>query len=155
MKVRDLMTSDVEACRPDTDLAAVARMMWDRDCGFIPVVDAAGVLCGVVTDRDICIASATRRVLPEYMSARQVMTHPVHACLPDDDAGDALTVMKQYKVRRIPVIDSNGTVKGVISMNDIVLASYQGLGPDSKEIVSALAAICTHRAFTPGTPAEA
>jgi CBS domain-containing protein len=155
MKVRDLMTSDVETCLPETDLAAVVRMMWDRDCGFIPVVDAAGILRGVVTDRDICIASATRRVLPEYMSAHQAMTHPVHACVPDDDVSEALRAMKQYKVRRIPVIDANGTVKGVISMNDIVLASDQGLGPDPKEIVSAFAAICRHRAFTPDTPAVA
>ena len=73
MKVRALMTSDVETCRPDTDLAAVARAMWDRDCGFIPVIDAAGALRGVVTDRDICIASATRRLLPEYMSAMPVV----------------------------------------------------------------------------------
>ena len=155
MKVRDLMTSDVEACRPDTDLAAVAKMMWDRDCGFIPVIDNAGALCGVVTDRDICIASATRRLLPEYMSARHVMTHPVHACLPDDEVGEALAAMKQYKVRRLPVIDANGTVKGVISINDIVLATERGAGPDAKEIVSTLAAICAHRTFAPGMPAVA
>jgi CBS domain-containing protein len=153
MKIHDLMTSDVEACRLDTDLAAVARMMWDRDCGFIPVVDAAGILRGVVTDRDICIASATRRMLPEYMTAQQAMTHPVHACLPDDDVSEALGAMKQYKVRRMPVIDPNGSVKGVVSMNDIVLASEQGLGPDPKQIVSTLAAICVHRVFTPGTSA--
>ena len=153
MKIRDLMTTDVETCRPDTDLATVVRMMWDRDCGFIPVVDTAGALRGVLTDRDICIASATRRVLPEYMSAHQAMTHPVHACLPDDDVTDALAAMKQYKVRRMPVIDSRAAVKGVISMNDIVLASEQGLGPDAKEIVSTLAAICAHRTLTPGTPA--
>ena len=97
MKVRDVMTSDVETCRPDTDLAAVVRMMWDRDCGFIPVVDDAGALRGVLTDRDICIASATRRVLPEYMTAHQAMTHPVHACSPDDDIVDALGAMKQVQ----------------------------------------------------------
>jgi CBS domain-containing protein len=152
MKIRDVMTPDVETCHPNTDLATVVRMMWDRDCGFIPVVDAAGILRGVVTDRDICIASATRHVLPEYMSAHQAMTHPVHACVPDDDITDALRAMKQYKVRRMPVIDLDGGVKGVISMNDIVLASEQGLGPDAKEIVSTLAAICVHRMLTPETP---
>jgi CBS domain-containing protein len=152
MKIRDVMTSDVETCHPDTDLATVVRMMWDRDCGFIPVIDATGLLRGVVTDRDICIASATRRVLPEYMSAHQAMTHPVHACVPDDEVADALRAMKQYKVRRMPVIDSNGAVKGVISMNDIVLASQQGLGPDAKDIVATLAAICVHRTLTPEAP---
>ena len=128
-------------------------MMWDRDCGFIPVVDAAGALRGVVTDRDICIAAATRRLLPDYMSANQVMTHPVHACLPDDDVSEALAAMKRFRVRRLPVIDANGVLKGVISINDIVLAAERGAGPDPKEIVSTLAAICRHRAFTPGAAA--
>ena len=149
MKVRDLMTSDLEACRPDTDLATVARMMWDRDCGFVPVVDATRALRGVLTDRDICVASATRRLLPEYMSASHVMTHPVHACLADDEISAALEAMKRFKVRRLPVIDANGLVKGVISMNDIVLATERGSGTDPKEIVSTLAAICAHRSVTP------
>jgi CBS domain-containing protein len=152
MKVRDVMTSDVEACRLETDLAAVAKMMWDRDCGFIPVVDAAGALRGVVTDRDICIASATRRLLPEYMSASQVMTHPVHSCLPDDDIGAALEAMKRFRVRRLPVVDLKGAVKGVISMNDVVLTGEQGLGPSPKEIVSTLAAICAHERSASGAP---
>jgi CBS domain-containing protein len=151
MTLRDVMTTDVETCRPETDLASVVKMMWDRDCGFIPVVDVARTLRGVLTDRDICIASATRRVLPEYMTARQVMTHPVHACLPGDDVSEALRAMRQYKVRRMPVIDSNGIVRGVVSMNDIVLACEQGLGPDPKEVISALAAICVHRVLAPGT----
>ena len=69
MTVCDLMTSDVEACRPDTDLAAVAKMMRDRDCGLMPLVDAAGTFGGDVADRATCIASTTRRLLPEYMSA--------------------------------------------------------------------------------------
>jgi CBS domain-containing protein len=56
MKVRDLMKTPAQTCRPDTDLAAVTKLMWDHDCGFVPVVDASGVL----TDRDICVA--TRRV---------------------------------------------------------------------------------------------
>ena len=57
--------------------------------------------------------------------------------------------MKRFKVRRLPVIDANGLVKGVISMNDIVLAAERGSGTDPKEIVSTLAAICAHRSVTP------
>ena len=149
MRVKDIMSTPAHTCQPDTDLGTVAGMMWEHDSGFIPVVGSAGTVLGLVTDRDICIASATRRVLPEYMSAHQAMTHPVHACVPDDDVTEALRAMKQYKVRRMPVIDSNCTVKGVISMNDIVLASEQGLGPDPKEIVSTLAAICAPRSVIP------
>ena len=147
MRVRDVMTADVEACRPQTDAAAVAKMMWDRDCGFIPVIDQAGMLRGVVTDRDICIASATRRLLPEYMTASQLMTYPVHACGPDDDVSDALTAMKRFKVRRLPVISEAGTLVGVLSLNDIVLAAGRHAGPGANEIVAALAAICAPRTW--------
>jgi CBS domain-containing protein len=69
MQVKQIMTSEIATCRPDTKLAVIAKLMWDRDCGFAPVVDAAGKVAGVITDRDICIASATRRLLPEQITA--------------------------------------------------------------------------------------
>jgi CBS domain-containing protein len=145
MKTRDAMTTPAETCRPDTDLAAVTKMMWDRDCGFIPVVDAAGMVRGVITDRDICIATATRRLLPEHISAAQAMTGDVHACLPDDSLGDVLSAMKTFRVRRMPVLDANGRLQGVISMNDIIIAAARRREPSPAEILSALASICAHR----------
>jgi CBS domain-containing protein len=143
------MTADVEACRPETDCATVARMMWDRDCGFIPVVDQAGAPRGVVTDRDICIASATRGLLPQYMTAGQLMTYPVYTCRPDDGVIDALAVMKRFKVRRLPVISDTGALVGVLSLNDIVLATDRHAAPGANEILSTLAAICEKRATAP------
>jgi CBS domain-containing protein len=71
MTVRDAMSTTVRVCRPDTDLAAVAKLMWDHDCGFVPVVDPAGGIVEVITDHDICMASATRRSSPERISATQ------------------------------------------------------------------------------------
>ena len=73
MQVQQIMTTDVVTCRPDTNLAVVAKLMWDRDCGFVPVIDAAGRVAGVITDRDICIASATRRLLPDQITAAKAM----------------------------------------------------------------------------------
>ena len=145
MKVRDLMTSDVEACRPDTDLAAVARMMWDRDCGFIPVVDAAGVLCGVVTDRDICMGVATKGRTASHIAAREVMSRTLHACLPDDDVMAALDTMKEAKIRRLPVIDENGHLKGILSLNDAVLRVKPKGSPSVEKVVNTLKGICGHR----------
>jgi CBS domain-containing protein len=146
MQVKQIMTSETATCRPDTNLAVVAKLMWDRDCGFVPVVDAAGKVTGVITDRDICIASATRRKLPEQIAAAQAMRgQPIHTSQPDDTAEKALATMKQFQVRRLPVIAADGTLKGVISMNDIVLASQGKEGPAPAEIVSTLSAICAHR----------
>lgn len=140
--VRNLMSAPTAICRPDSDLAAAAKLMWDHDCGFLPVVNAAGTVAGVVTDRDICMATATRRLLPEHISAAQAMSGHVHACLPDDAVTDALAAMKTFQVRRLPVIDANGRLQGVISLNDIALATK---GVAATDVVSALAGICAHR----------
>jgi CBS domain-containing protein len=146
MQIKQIMTSSAATCRPETNLAAVAKIMWDRDCGFVPVLDAAGKLAGVITDRDICIASATRRLLPEQITAAQAMKRQsIQTAQPEDTAEKALATMKQFQVRRLPVVDADGTVRGVISMNDIVLASKQKGAPAAGEIVSTLAAICAHR----------
>lgn len=146
MRVQDIMTSEIATSRPDTNLAEVAHRMWEFDCGFIPVVDADGKVAGVITDRDICIASATRRLLPEQLTAAQAMGRtPVQTAQPGDTLQTALATMKQFQVRRLPVVAADGTLKGVISMNDIVLASQRKGGPAPAEIASALAAICAHR----------
>ena len=145
MEVKQIMTSEIATCRPDTNLAVVAKLMWDRDCGFVPVVDASGKVAGVITDRDICIASATRRLLPEQISAAQAMRRPpIHTTQPEDSIEKALGTIKQFQVRRLPVIAADGTIKGIISMNDIVLASRGREGASPADIVAALSAICAH-----------
>ena len=149
MTVRDVMSVPAHTCRPGTDLAAVVKLMWDHDCGFAPVVGPTGTVVGVMTDRDICMATATRRLLPEHISAAQAMSSPIHACLPTDKISDALATMKRFRIRRLVVVDADGHLQGVISINDIVLASDQKRAPAAKSIVSTLAAICAHRSITP------
>jgi CBS domain-containing protein len=146
MQIKQIMTADIATGRPDTNLAVVAKLMWDCDCGFVPIVDSAGKVAGVITDRDICIASATRRLLPEQITAAEAMRRPpIHTVQPEDTPEKALATMKQFHVRRLPVIAADGTLKGVISMNDLVLASQQKEGPVPAEITTTLAAICAHR----------
>jgi CBS domain-containing protein len=145
MKARDIMSPLPHTCGPHTDLATVTRVMWDHDCGFVPVVDTAGRVVGVVTDRDICIATATRRLLPEHISVAEVMTTPIHACQLDDAIRDVLSTMQRFRVRRVPVLDAGGRLQGVISLNDIVLASSGKREPKASEVVATMAAICAHR----------
>ena len=145
MQIKNLMTTDVATCRPETNLAIVAKLMWDKDCGFVPVVDAAGKVAGVITDRDICIASATRRLLPDQITAVQAMRRPpIHTIQPEDTIEKALSTMKQFQVRRLPAVAADGTLKGVVSMNDIVLASQRKEGPAPAEILSTLSVIYAH-----------
>jgi CBS domain-containing protein len=145
MKAREVMTTPPCTCRPDSNLAEVTTLMWNHDCGFIAVVDHAGAVKGVLTDRDICIAAATRGKPPEQLTAADVMSSSVHRVLPDDSISAVLAAMKQFKVRRVPVIDADGRLQGVVSMSDIVLAAAERGGPSQKEVLTTMAAICTPR----------
>jgi CBS domain-containing protein len=143
VKIRDIMTGEPRTCSPETNLAAAAALMLDADCGILPVVDA-GKLVGVVTDRDMCIALATRNRRASEITVAEVARSPVHTCSPDDDVQAALEAMKHYSVRRLPVEGFGGTVMGIVSINDIVLASGPRKPVREADVMSALQAICAH-----------
>ena len=150
MKARDLMTSTPATCAPDTNLAAAAEMMLAADCGLLPVVDE-GRLVGVVTDRDLYIALATRNRRAAEVTVGEVAQSPVHTCTPEDDAAAVLETMRTYHVRRVPVEGFGGTVLGVISLDDLALAAgVQALA--DRDVVATLQAI---RSQHHGAPAIA
>src|SRR5262245_3106501 len=120
MRVKELMTAQVKSCSEDADLAAAAKMMWDGDCGIVPVIDDDRHVIGVVTDRDICIAAATRAASPTGIRVRDVMTRDVSNCAQDDDVHQALEMLKHRRVRRLPVVDERDRLVGIISLNDFV-----------------------------------
>jgi CBS domain-containing protein len=144
MKVRDIMTTDLSSCQPETDLAAVAKTMWGRDCGIFPVVTNEGRVIGMITDRDICMAVATKGRTADRIAVREVGAGTLYSCLPDDDTRTALETMKTRKVRRLPAVDEHGH-QGILSMNDIVLHANAARGNAPTEIVGALKGICEHR----------
>lgn len=143
MKVKDVMTSEPRTCTLDTTLAAAAHLMWEDDCGILPVVEH-GKLAGVVTDRDMFIALATRDVRASQLSVGEVFTKAVLTCEPEDDVHAALALMKEGRVRRLPVVGFGRTVLGVVSMNDILLAAGPGKPVRSEEVVDTFQAICAH-----------
>jgi CBS domain-containing protein len=148
MTVKELQTSDVKSCRADTDLAAAAKIMWDCDCGVVPVVDHERRVIGVITDRDICIATATRSAVPSEIRVRDVMAagRDLHSCAPDDDVRTALGTIKRYRVRRLPVLDQQQRLVGIISMNDLVMRAEcrKGAEVPGEEFLATLQAICAH-----------
>lgn len=149
MKVKDVMTQEVKTCAPETDLAAAAESMWMRDCGVLPVVDDKGQVIGMITDRDICIATGCRRRDPATILVREVMAGQVYSCSPEADLCEALHIMQQKQVRRLPVIDSTGKLCGVLSMNDVALKvqpDAKAPEPGAREIHATLKSICAHRA---------
>jgi CBS domain-containing protein len=145
MKVQEIMTRDPETCRPDTNLAAAVERLWNADCGILPVTDDAMRPIGVVTDRDICVALGTRNRAASTIAVESVMRQRVETCRVDDDVTRALERMKERRIRRLTVVDAQGRLAGVLSLNDIILAT----GPGSKavkptEVIEAFKAICSH-----------
>lgn len=143
MKIANLMTADPITCLPSTNLAEAAALMLRGDCGILPVVDL-GRLCGVVTDRDLFIAVATRDRLPSTVTVGEVMKGPLVTCGPDEDVEIVLGLMKQHAVRRIPVLGFGGTVVGIASLNDIVLAVGERKAVHGASVINTLQAICAH-----------
>jgi len=143
MKVRDIMTAQPKTASRNTTLAAAAQLLWGADCGILPVVDG-GKVVGVVTDRDMYIALATRDRPASQVTVGDVATGKVWACGPDDDVHVALDTMRTNRVRRLPVTDAGAPV-GIISMNDLVRAAGTDKAVRNEEVVDTLKAICAHQ----------
>lgn len=149
MKIQELMTRDVDACSPATDLAAVAMTMWRQDCGFVPIIDDARRVIGVITDRDICMALATRHRRAEELTAREVMSGELISVRPEDDLRVALETMRTRRVRRLPVVDAGQCLRGVVSINDVVLHAQASGGRvtpgiSANDVLATLQGICGH-----------
>lgn len=121
MTVNDVMTKQVAWCTPDTDLAAVAALFWDHDCGTLPVLNEDGELKGILTDRHVCIAVGTRNCAPSALTAGDVMQQGVVTCRPSDHVRAAVHLMRQANVRRLPVISEHGVLEGIVSIHDILM----------------------------------
>ena len=121
MKVQDVMTDEVQSCAPETNLATVAMQMWRGDFGAMPVVAGRKVV-GMITDRDICMAAATKHRDPANIRVKEVISGQVYGCSCDTDIHEALKIMQQKQVRRLPIISpEDGRLQGILSMNDLAL----------------------------------
>lgn len=121
MKVFEVMTIDVGFCHLEDNLTRAAQIMWEKDCGIVPVVDAKKQIVGVITDRDICIATATRNRRTSSIKVSDMDFRAVKTCAPEDDVKDVLRRMRKYKVKRLCVTNQDKELLGVISLSDILL----------------------------------
>ncbi len=136
MKVSEVMTKAPAYCSAGATLAAAAEIMWNRNCGFLPVVSPQQRVVGVITDRDMCIAMATRNRLPSQVTVQEISSVVIHSCQPDEDIQAAMKTMADKKVRRLPVMEADGRLMGVLSLDDIILhADAQARGSLSPEFI--------------------
>lgn len=143
MKVRDVMTHAAVCCDANTNVGAAVELLWVRNCGMLPVVGPDNKLAGVVTDRDLCIAMGTRNRLPGDLAVGDIATRNVYTCKPDDEIHEALSTMASKQVRRLPVVNDEGILQGVLSMDDIIshgdLNKWEGCCElSSSEIIGSL-----------------
>ncbi len=149
MKVQDVMTRSPVTCFIQDPLHLAAQKLWERDCGCLPVVDPEDRPLAMITDRDICMAALTTGKPLHELQVGQAMSKQVVACREGDDLAAAGARMAQSGVRRVPVIDANGMLCGVLSLNDLAVNAAKGAGSRTGDIAGealrVLVAVSAHR----------
>jgi CBS domain-containing protein len=119
MKVKDVMHKGVDWVNPDTPVTEIAKLMREHDIGSIPIGEN-DQLVGMVTDRDIvCKGLAQNGFDPGRAMARDVMTEGIHCCREDDDLSKAVRHMETLQIRRLPVINKNKRMVGMLALGDV------------------------------------
>lgn len=146
MNVKDLMSREVRSVRMSDRLDAAARVMWEQDCGLCPVVDSSNVLVGVVTDRDLCMASYTQGKAVAEIPVTAVMARGLRTCKPEDAVTAAMGTLQQAQLHRLPVVDARGVLVGMLSISDLArCAQTRPAALDAALVLKAIAAIRTPR----------
>lgn len=147
MQIKQIMSHPIVSVPADATLDQAARLMWEFDCGFVPVIGDEGRLAGVVTDRDICMAAYTQGKMLGAIPISSAMARTVVAVHGEELVEQAEYLMRESQIRRLPVLDEDGRPVGVVSMNDLArLASGAHKNVVNRELVETLAAICHPRA---------
>ena len=145
MKVHDIMSAPPQTCRVATDLATASRRMKQTAAGMLVVLDGHGRIAGVVTDRDLALAIGSGQQDVRKRQVREVMSCHVRTCREQGDVHEALATMTTAHVRRLPVLGAGGDLKGVVSIDDIIVWAVQRSGVSLTELVGALRRICLPR----------
>lgn len=120
MKIAEVMTRGVELTSPTAAVQEAAQAMADEDVGFLPVGDHDRTI-GMITDRDIAVRAVAMGRDPKKTTVRDVMTERVLYCFADEDADKAAESMSREKIRRLPIVDRNKRLVGVVSLGDLAL----------------------------------
>jgi CBS domain-containing protein len=143
MQVKELMTQQVQSCGPEASLERAAQLMWDYDCGCLPVCAGEGVPIGVITDRDICMCALFQGKPLRELRVSDAMAKQLLTCRPEDSVENAEKAMQAAHVRRLPVVDDRGGLVGLLSLADLARAAARDRRTLSeREVNMTFAAIC-------------
>jgi CBS domain-containing protein len=137
MKVQEMMSTRVETCRVGDTLERAAHLMWEKDCGIVPVIDAESRVVGMVTDRDVCMAAYTQGKPLWQIPVTSACSRKVYACRLNDSLQTVENLMRVAQIRRIPVVDADGQLWGIVSLGDLAQHVHRGGGsPDGLSYAS-------------------
>ena len=126
MLVKDCMTTDTVTCHQDEPLSSIAHKMFCGDFGAVPVLDDYDRPVAMITDRDICMTVMFKNNRPDSLCARDVINHTLISCSPTWEVRQALKLMQKEQVRRLPVVDDEGKIIGLLSLSDIATSATFG-----------------------------
>jgi CBS domain-containing protein len=142
IKCREIMTSNVSVGTVEMSLQDVAKLMKDKDIGVLPIVESGtNKLLGIVTDRDI-VVRAIADAKESLTKVSEVMSTELFTAKPDDFAFNAIRTMGEKQVRRVPIVNDEGILQGIVSMADVALEME-----DEREIAETLEEISSGKAF--------
>jgi len=156
--IKQLMSQPVVTCQVSDHLGQAARLMWEWDCGAVPILDENGRAIAMLTDRDICMAAYMQGKPLSEINVRTAMSKGLWACSPEASLGQVEQLMREHQLRRIPVLNAEGQPVGMVSLNDLALAAtkqHPGVR-DARNAVSlastaeTLAALSAHRLESAG-----
>src|SRR5690242_9795990 len=126
MEIREIMSRDVRIANPTQSLQEAARIMAEHDVGALPVCGEGVGLIGMITDRDIALRGVAERLDPKRTTVGEAMTDEVYFCFEDDAVEDVAEQMAELRVRRLPVLDDDKRLVGIVSLKDIAVAAVAG-----------------------------
>ncbi|NNE68105.1 MAG: CBS domain-containing protein [Pyrinomonadaceae bacterium] len=142
IKCSEIMSEKVTSASADASLRAIAQMLKAGDIGILPIVDDGGKLLGLVTDRDIVVRAVAEGSDVKTTTVGDIMTTELYTAGPDDFAFEAVRTMGDRKVRRVPIVDDDGVLVGIVSIADIALEME-----DEKEVAETLEEISSGKGF--------
>ena len=120
MNVEHLMTKPAVTCRPAESARDAAERMWTHRCGSVVVVGDDETVCAMITDRDVCMAAYTQGKPLHEISVASAMSRGAHTCGLGEPIENAESLMREYRIRRIPIVDRAGHPVGIVSIDDIM-----------------------------------
>jgi CBS-domain-containing membrane protein len=137
MKVAQIMTQEVKTCRAGDTLETAAQLMWEHDCGCLPVIDGEDHVVGMITDRDICMAAYTQGTPLRPLQVGATMSQTVCTCRAEETVAHAERMMRASQVHRLPVVDAAEHLVGVLSLNDLAQEARRESEADKRQVTFA------------------